>query len=1613
MRASHAFTYAVLLTVTAVSAGGAFAQRSASRDSGIVERERFGAGGVSAQPVDPRGFPVLEQERYVIDRATAFGPESFAADSFFGPESFIVGTDPDLSERAFAGHGETDARLRVVPRDGALANVYLNDVNVVEPDELLAGSAVEKSVELLDCREPGREPPCNVLRIELTPEEEAGGLLTVEVMGRGRYPRSLPGAPVGATATVLGVVPEGDARARITLNGSEIIAPSEFIEAGGGTVESLERSIMLNDCSASPTEDCNRLEVHLTSEQGTSVRIAIEAQGTNGAQRRLFSTDLHEGPETVEFFIRATPLDLPWSGTVTVNDVDVLTLAGSEPITIGMSIPTDPTYDPGNNLLEVVVASGEIGVKVYGIDDDRPTIEGQLSPESNDEGWHSTDVLVEFLCDDTGSGLAVLPDGTPACEGSTRVTQESSLDTPQTVLGTARDRVDHAAQSLVELLIDKTKPRIEDLSPAGDAPVYTPTVLVSGRIEESLSGLSEVVCRLGPPGGDIFEATLSGEAGDPSRTFECEVTLDRGLPNTIEIEARDVAGNVRNNPLIVHSFYPVLPGDNCFAHVNNQFIRINERNDSCNQPTCTGTVAIPNVPVDEGVRQVRVVCLQQDGTMEQGASDLFLLVADGGTEVEVVNLPTDEQIPKTLLVEIVPPDAMMRSEQEPLQLIATVTRPVGPPGIVTDDVRTVYASSSPEIASVDDTGLVTAVSSGAALISARHQGLLSVVRVAVDLGDDFDGDGLPDDYELANGLDPNDPADAARDDDRDGLSALQEYDAGTSPHAADTDGDGIPDAKELALGTTAVIADPDGDGLTDGEELAAGTDPFNADTDGDGLPDGTERRIGLDPLRPDTNGDGIADGDVDSDGDGLSNLDEVALHHTDPNSKDTDGDGLSDDVELALADQDPLVPETTLPSVLIATARGEATADGEVVEGQTLVIRVDAVDNVDVATVGISVNDLVTTDDVPPYETIFTVPVGLSELTLGATAADVNGNVGTADEQVFDVLREPFTTVEGELNDIAGLPVAATVEVKLGGLLAEYFFSDAPAAAPPDSAVAVPDVEGMVSAVNFVNPGGYFTDDTFGIGRREDFSARFTGNLNIVADGRYVFALGADDGATLFIDEALVADTGASEGFSEARAGVDLRAGDHSLRIEYFQGSGDAELQLAMSFAGGEREVVRPLVLFQSGRGASIATDPGGAFWFPDVPTVLGDLRVIGAGLVSMKPAQGASPETTPVLSGITGVGSVTLREMTRGPYVQVAVGGQHACGLDDAGTVYCWGRGQEGQLGRDGDAVTPRPVVVTGAPAFVSIAVGGNHGCGLTRHGKAHCWGVQGPFNPAANAPLPVANGVFFTSIAAGGNHTCGLTRQGKAYCWGANDQGQLGDGTNTDADTPQRAGGDMLFATIRAGGEHTCGLTTAGTAFCWGRGTEGQLGHGSTTGSGTPVAVAPDRSYAFADIHTGEAHTCATTVNGISHCWGSGGDGQLGNGTIADVSLPVRMEGEIGMAGVAAGTAHTCGLSHAGVTYCTGRNDAGQLGQPPPGGSTTRLPLPIGPTFQTVDAGRDFSCGITRAGAIYCWGGNESGQLGNGTTRDSHLPVQVGSNEGRGVGLSGPAGGMTNIGH
>jgi hypothetical protein len=120
--------------------------------------------------------------------------------------------------------------------------------------------------------------------------------------------------------------------------------------------------------------------------------------------------------------------------------------------------------------------------------------------------------------------------------------------------------------------------------------------------------------------------------------------------------------------------------------------------------------------------------------------------------------------------------------------------------------------------------------------------------------DDADGDGLPDAWELVNGLDAwdngalNESYEGALDGfggpqgdpDFDGLVNLYEFWAGTNPREEDSDGNWIYDMEE----------DRDGDGLENVIEQELQCRPDRVDTDDDGLADNEEAAAGTSPVDP-------------------------------------------------------------------------------------------------------------------------------------------------------------------------------------------------------------------------------------------------------------------------------------------------------------------------------------------------------------------------------------------------------------------------------------------------------------------------------------------------------------------------------------------------------------------------------------------------------------------------------------------------------------------------------------------------------------------------------------------------------------------------------------------
>ncbi len=245
-----------------------------------------------------------------------------------------------------------------------------------------------------------------------------------------------------------------------------------------------------------------------------------------------------------------------------------------------------------------------------------------------------------------------------------------------------------------------------------------------------------------------------------------------------------------------------------------------------------GTWIISNIPANMGLVRARAACVKNGKTLF-GQSDVFQIPSDGSVTVPDISIGVVVPVPTSL--QISASTVALTSISEQCQLIVTAAYADGfVKNVTAASTGTSYSLTNPATAGIDVDGLVTAKASGTVVISALNDGAIGLIQLRVVLTGDADGDGIPDDLEIANGLNPNNPVDAEEDTDRDGLTNKQELqEFGTNMRLADSDSDGILDGEEVVAGqdgfiTSALLADTDGDGVRDKLEIESGSDPTNA-----------------------------------------------------------------------------------------------------------------------------------------------------------------------------------------------------------------------------------------------------------------------------------------------------------------------------------------------------------------------------------------------------------------------------------------------------------------------------------------------------------------------------------------------------------------------------------------------------------------------------------------------------------------------------------------------------------------------------------------------------------------------------------------------------------------
>jgi alpha-tubulin suppressor-like RCC1 family protein len=236
---------------------------------------------------------------------------------------------------------------------------------------------------------------------------------------------------------------------------------------------------------------------------------------------------------------------------------------------------------------------------------------------------------------------------------------------------------------------------------------------------------------------------------------------------------------------------------------------------------------------------------------------------------------------------------------------------------------------------------------------------------------------------------------------------------------------------------------------------------------------------------------------------------------------------------------------------------------------------------------------------------------------------------------------------------------------------------------------------------------------------------------------------------------------------------------------------------------------------------------------------------------------------------------------------VDVRTNFDHTCALLADASLWCWGYNWEGQLGQ-GDVHPgtdrPSPVQVGTTRDWVFVAAGQGHGCGIRSPGTLHCWGRntdgqigQGDIQPQQyRAPIQVGEDADWVEVSCGQGTTCARKSDNSLWCWGSMESGALGVGDVNPRYVPTRVpvGSDWLGVSTNT--LHSCGLRTGGEIWCAGRNTEGQTG-GADFVDAIPDMMRADPTASWIEARAGRFFSCGRKADESVWCLGTNTDRQL----------------------------------------------------------------------------------------------------------------------------------------
>lgn len=341
----------------------------------------------------------------------------------------------------------------------------------------------------------------------------------------------------------------------------------------------------------------------------------------------------------------------------------------------------------------------------------------------------------------------------------------------------------------------------------------------------------------------------------------------------------------------------------------------------------------------------------------------------------------------------------------------------------------------------------------------------------------------------------------------------------------------------------------------------------------------------------------------------------------------------------------------------------------------------------------------------------------------------------------------------------------------------------------------------------------------------------------------------------------------------------------------------------------------------------------------------------------------------------------------------KLVAGYYHTVSLVSSGEVYSWGFGDRGQLGAGIWSARVTPVMAKGLNHVIDIHSGVRGSMALRQDGTVWTWGANengqlgNGMTIDVNEPVQVAGLSGIKAISGGlGYHGMALSENGTVWTWGRNANGELGNGTTIQQNTPVPVTGLNDVTAIATGGYFSLALKSDGTVWAWGVNGDGELGDGTRMDRYTPVQVAGLTDVVA--IAAGGSHSLAVKQDGTVWAWGKNTYGMLGDGTRTNRTTPVQVRNLEHIVAVAGGGYHSLAVDQAGNVWSWGENSQKQLGLP---NAYSLIPAPV-PGIEHVreiSAGGFHSVAMKMDGTVWGWGLNSGGQIGDGTTNTREVPT------------------------